>query len=174
MESRRRRRWPWRLLPILMPILGMALWYASDTVAYAANLRLYFIPSGSMAPALAPGDRITVDRRGGDPRRGEIWVFRDPAGGAIVKRVIGLPGETVRVSAGRVQIDGRPLDEPYLASPMTYEMPPVRLGPDQYLVLGDRRDASQDSHVWGPLPKNQFIGRAEHRYRPGVGIGGLP
>ena len=117
MEPRRRRRWSIRLLLILVPFLGLTLWYASFAVAYVANLRVYFIPSGSMSPTIAPGDRITIDRGAGSPGRGEIWVFSMPDGATLVKRVIGLPGETIEVSGGRVLIDDRPIDEPYLDRP---------------------------------------------------------
>lgn len=173
METGRKRRWSGRSLVLLIPFLGVSLWYGSRAVGYVANLRVFSIPSASMSPALAPGDRIAVDIRGGTPHRREIWVFSMPQGGTAVKRVIGLPGETVRVSGGRVLVDDRPLDEPYLAAPITYSMPPVRLGADEYFMMGDSRNASHDSHVWGPLAKGLLIGRAEHRYWPKGRIGGL-
>ena len=119
-----------------------------------------------MMPTLRPGDRVQADDAGGaDPKRGEVWVVLGPpklfpGGGPLVKRVIGLPGETVEVRLGRVLIDGRPIAEPYLTAPGTYSMPARRLGPGEYFVLGDSRDASNDSHVWGPAPRDQFLGRA--------------
>jgi signal peptidase I len=173
MEQRRRRRWSVRLLLILVPFLGLTLWYASFAVSYVANHRLYFVPAASMSPTIAPGDRIAIDRSASSPRRGEIWTFSVPNGTTLVKRVIGLPGETIEVSGGRVLIDGKPISEPYLTAPMTYAMPPLTLGPDEYFVLGDNRNASNDSHIWGPIGKSRLIGRAELRYRPGGGIAGL-
>jgi signal peptidase I len=172
-EQRKRRRWSVRLLLILIPFLGVSLWYASFAVSYVANHRVFFVPSASMSPAIAPGDRITVDRGAGSPGRGEVWAFSMPDGTTLVKRIIGLPGETVEVSGGRVLIDGKPISEPYLTTPMNYAMPPVSLGPDEYFVLGDNRNASNDSHIWGPIGKSRFLGRAELRYRPGGGISGL-
>jgi signal peptidase I len=157
----------------VIPFLGVTLWYASVAVSYVANLRVFYIPSASMAPTIAWGDRITIDRRAGLPARAEIWVMSMPNGGCLVKRVIGLPGETIEVSGGRVLIDGKPISEPYLAAPITYAMPPVKLGPDEYFVLGDNRNVSNDSHIWGPIGKSRFLGRAELRYRPGGGIAGL-
>jgi signal peptidase I len=171
-NSTNRRRWR-RALWLLVPLLGVSLWYGSSSVAYVANIRLYTIPTASMAPTLAPGDRISVDQRGGTPERGEIWVFSMPNGSTLVKRVIGLPGETIEVTGGRVVVDGKALAEPYLAAPITYAMPPVRLGADEYFMLGDRRNGSNDSHVWGPLPKDRLIGRVEYRYWPRNRIGGI-
>ena len=171
-NPRNRRRWK-RALWLPVPLLGLTCWYGSNSVAYVANLRLYTIPTASMAPALAPGDRISVDSRGGVPKRGEIWVFSMPNGTTLVKRVIGLPGETIEVTGGRVLIDDGPIAEPYVVVPMTYAMPPVRLGADEYFMLGDRRNGSNDSHVWGPLPKDRLVGRAEYRYWPRSRIGGI-
>jgi signal peptidase I len=164
------RRSKKRLLLLLIPTLAAGLWYCSYAVGYVANLRAFVVPGGSMAPAIQPGDRITVDTRGGTPNRGEIWAFHGP-NSTLIKRVIGLPGETIEVADGRVLIDGKALDEPYLASPMTYTMSPISLGPDQYFMLGDSRNASADSHVWGPLHKSKFIGRAETRFWPKGRIG---
>jgi signal peptidase I len=160
-----------RLLLLLIPTLAAGLWYGSHAVGYVANLRAFMVPSGSMAPAIQWGDRITVDTRGGTPNRGEIWAFHGPNSSTLIKRVIGLPGETIEVADGRVLIDGKALDEPYLASPMTYTMPPISLGPEQYFMLGDSRNTSADSHVWGPLHKSKFIGRAETRFWPKDRIG---
>jgi signal peptidase I len=173
MEQRRRRRWSVRLLLILVPFLGLTLWYGSFAVSYVANHRVFFIAGTSMSPTIALGDRITIDRSASSPRRGEIWTFSMPNGTALVKRVIGLPGEKVEVAGGRVLIDDKPISEPYLTASMTYAMPPLTLGPDEYFVLGDNRNASNDSHIWGPIGKSRFLGRAELRYRPGSGIAGL-
>ena len=164
-----------RVLIVLVPILALLLWYGSDTLGHAANLRLFTIPpaSNSMAPALLPGDRFTVDTRGGTPGRGEIWIFRGEGGVSMVKRVIGLPGESVEVAGGQVVIDGKPLAERYPTAPMTYSMAPILLGPDQYFLLGDGRNASLDGHVWGPLDRRHLIGRAEARIWPQARIGAV-
>jgi signal peptidase I len=168
-----RRRWR-KTWPILITLLGFGLWLAWEVATHAASLSLYVVPTGSMSPTIAPGDRICVDARGGDePARGEVWAFRMPKLGVFIKRVVGLPGEVVEVAGGRLLVDGRPLAEPYVAGPITYAMPPVRLEAGQYFVLGDNRNASNDSHVWGPLPSGQFIGRVKFRPWPPSRIGGL-
>jgi signal peptidase I len=146
------------------------LFWASKTDAIPT--RVYLIPSASMAPTIRPGDRVGVATLGGTrPKRGEIWVFRMPiASGNMpseaVKRIVALPGETVEVKAGQVFIDGRPLREPYLPSSIGYEMPPLELGGDEFFVLGDSRNASHDSHVWGPLPGSHLVGPVKVRYWP--------
>jgi signal peptidase I len=169
-----KRRWRLALL-VTLPLAGVGTWLAWGGMIYATSLRLYIIPTSSMAPTIVKGDKILVDTRAGNtPRRGEIWVHGLPGGTLGVKRVVGLPGETVAVAGGRVWIDGKPLAEPYLAGPTGYTMAPVVLKPDEYFMLGDNRGLSFDSHVWGPLAKRQFVGRVEFRPWPLARIGGLP
>lgn len=129
-------------------------------------------------------DRITYDLR--TPQRGEVIVFGLPQEPSrdLIKRVIGLPGETVKISgtAPTVTIintehpDGMTLDEPYLSpdnlggsSDMT-----VTLGKDQYFVLGDNRRVSADSRLWGVLPREDIVGRVLLRLYPFSSFGILP
>jgi signal peptidase I len=132
-----------------------------------------------MVPALWPGDRIAVWRPPAflwRPRRGDIVLARWRAGQApVLKRVVGLPGESVKLDGGQVIIDGEPLPEPYLpASPVEagdhYEW---QLGPGEYVVLGDYRARSQDSRAHGPLPLTGILGKAWYRYAPGSRSGWL-
>jgi signal peptidase I len=168
------KRFSRRAWLLAIPGLVLATWLAWSGVLYATSLRLFLIPTTSMAPTLTKGDRIAVDTRGGgNPRRGELWVFTMPNGAAGVKRVIGLPGETIEVKGGQVLIDGKALAEPYLSTPPSYTLARVTLGPEQYFLLGDNRNASFDSHVWGPAPRKLFIGRVEFRPWPPSRIGGL-
>jgi signal peptidase I len=174
--SKRRARWSrwWLLVPALV-----VAWPAYSVTLRAASLRAFAIPTGSMAPTLVPGDRVLAETLPvPPPRRGEVWLFRmpkaaSPAPSLAVKRVIGLPGESVEVASGRVLVDGRPLKEPYLAAAPAYTMPPKKLGPGEYFVLGDNRNASHDSHVWGPLPADHLVGRVKARYWPSGRMGGL-
>jgi signal peptidase I len=173
-KTKLKRRWPLALL-LAIPVLGAAAWLAWGGVIYATSLRVYRIPTNSMAPTLKKGDAFLVDTRaGGRPRRGELWVHSLPSGTLAVKRVVGLPGETIAVAGGRVLIDGKPLAEPYLAGPIGYTLAPRTLKKDEYFMLGDNRGNSFDSHVWGPLAKKQFVGRAEFRSWPPTRLGGLP
>lgn len=136
---------------------------------YFAGTQPYFVPSNSMFPRLQEGDRFRADaliapRLG--PKRGEIWVLRNPTpedgnGPFLVKRVVGLPGETVEVRDRKLLIDGRVLPEPYIeeGQPMLYTTEPQKLGDREYWVLGDNRNFSRDSHEWGAVFRGDFISR---------------
>jgi signal peptidase I len=173
------RNWTWRRR-VLVSVLGSAGLFAFVAACtYATSLRAFTVPSGSMLPTIAPGDRVGVEK---DPRprpvRGEIWVFQMPPSAALpgavaIKRIMGLPGETIEVKAGRFLVDGRAIDEPYLAMPFTYSLSPRKLGLDEYFALGDNRDKSFDSHSWGPVARRYLIGRARGRLWPLRRLGGL-
>ena len=163
----------------LLVALGSWLVWSVVSYAVAVKLRAYSIPSGSMAPTLQSGDRVGVEMGTRTrPARGEVWVFAMPPSATNVpadgvKRIVGLPGETVEVTGGRLLINGRPVPEPYLTTPMNYTMAPRTLGRDEYFVLGDSRNGSHDSHVWGPLPGDRLLGRVKARYWPPHRIRGL-
>jgi signal peptidase I len=171
---RSRGTWSWWKL-VMIAMIGACLLVGA---ARASGLRVYLVPSASMAPTLATGDRICVARYAGAPRRGQVWTYRATMApgrpsAVFVKRVVGLPGETVEIKPGQMLVNGRPLSEPYLTTPGTYRMPPVTLGPNEYFVLGDNRNNSNDSHVNGPLPGRDLLGRAEARVWPPGRFGGL-
>lgn len=128
------------------------------------------IEGSSMEPSLHPDEYELVNRisyRLGDPQRGDVVVFNFPLATErdFIKRVIGLPGETVAVSNGMVTVDGEPLAEPYIAAAPNYEGS-WTLGPDEYFVLGDNRNSSSDSRSWGALDRQYLIGRATFVYWP--------
>jgi signal peptidase I len=104
------------------------------------------------------------------PQRGDIIVFRAvPAGQPdkdFIKRVIGLPGETVAVHNDAVYINNKKLSEPYISTPPTYTWGPAVVPKNDYFVLGDNRNNSQDSHLWRWLPKQYIIGKAWISYWP--------
>lgn len=135
-----------------------------------------YIPSTSMLPTLEVNDRLIIEKVGyrfTSPERGDIVVFsptetlkRQGYNEAFIKRVIGLPGETVEVTGGVVYINGEPLAEQYIADEAHYDLEPVTVPEDNYLVLGDNRNNSYDSHYWGSLPRENIIGRAAVRFWP--------
>jgi signal peptidase I len=137
-----------------------------------------FIPSDSMVPTLHIGDRLVVEKisyRLHPPQFGDIIVFEPPPqlqtqgyakDQAFIKRIIGQPGQTVAVQNGKVYLDNQPLQESYIAQPPNYLMPPVTVPSNTYFVMGDNRNNSNDSHVWGFLPRQNIIGRAWLRFFP--------
>jgi len=134
-------------------------------LAVRAALRIYIIPSSSMAPTLVPGDHIVVTpyRFSARPVRGDVIVFRSTrdAGDLLIKRVIGTPGDLVETRAGRVIVSGHAVPEPYVAAQaMTGFITPQIIPADCYFVLGDNRADSLDSRSWGVLPRALVVGRA--------------
>jgi signal peptidase I len=152
-------------------------------------VQTFYIPSGSMEPTLQVGDRILVNKLSfhlHSVHRGDIVVFsRPPAedcGGPevndLVKRVIGLPGETISVSGGYVDINGKRLNETWLPSSrqgITGEGPPgnaanlarpYKIPADNYFVMGDNRMDSCDSRYWGTIPRSLIVGKVELRVWP--------
>jgi signal peptidase I len=114
--------------------------------------------SGSMEPTITQGQRVRTWPVPDRIERGGIFVVGFPGdGGDFLKRVVGLPGERVGASAGRVTIDGRPIAEPYLpAGVVTGGVHELELGPEQYYVLGDNRPDSADSRVKGPVTRAEL------------------
>ena len=131
----------------------------------------YEVQSISMEPTLHEGQYLIVSKVAywlHETQRGDIVVLDPPdhrSAIPYIKRVIGLPGEHVVVRDGRVWIDGVALNEPYVSGPALYQED-VILGPDEYLVLGDNRNNSSDSHSWGTLPRKAIIGKAWVSYWP--------
>jgi signal peptidase I len=145
-------------------------------------IQSFYIPSPSMVPTLEVGDRIMVNKLSYDlhgVHRGDIVVFKRPPLEEqdfpdLVKRVIGLPGETISTKDGHVYIDGKLLSEPWLPpGPTSYtgalpddqhpqfNMPgPVKIPAGEYFVMGDNRTDSEDSRFFGPIPKSLIVGRA--------------
>ncbi len=104
----------------------------------------------------------------GGPQRGDIVVFRYPEAPDrdFIKRIIGLPGDTVQIERGRVYLNGVMLNEPYIEAVPSYSMPAEKVPPDSYFVLGDNRPNSSDSHIWGYVPQYDMIGKAWVSYWP--------
>ncbi|GEM_PF-488835 len=125
----------------------------------------------SMEPNFIQGQYLIVNKAVywfREPARGEVIVFRfsENPRRDYIKRVIGLPGETVEVQNGKVYINGQPLEEPWPLKPGFYSKGPITLGPNEYYVLGDNRGNSSDSHAWGPLDGDRIIGKAWIAYWP--------
>lgn len=130
-----------------------------------------YIPSGSMENTIMTGDRVFGVRFLKQYDRGDIVIFRDPDGGNyyLIKRIIGLPGETVEISDGMVYVNGIRLDEPYLKEKMAGEEKfSITLPEDGYFVMGDNRNDSYDARYWEHkvVFGEEIAGKALFRYWP--------
>ena len=139
-------------------------------------LQAFYIPSDSMSPTLVQQDRVLVNKLSyhfHDVHRGDIVVFERPPGEVdprikdLIKRVIGLPGETIEGRDGSLRINGRVLDEPYLPKGVqTSDFGPTVIPKGRYFVMGDNRGNSKDSRFFGPISKSIIVGRAFIRVWP--------
>ena len=131
----------------------------------------YRVLGHSMDPTLENEQFLVVNKLGyrlNDPERGDIVVFRDPRTDErkLIKRVIGLPGETLEIQDGHVLINDQYLEEGYIAAKGRYSQPPLVIPDGEYFVLGDNRNNSSDSHNWGTLPREGMVGKAWVSYWP--------
>jgi signal peptidase I len=163
----------WRALGSLLAWVLLAL------LLRWALIEPRWIPSGSMLPTLQLQDRILVEKLsphlGWPVPPGTIVVFHPPeilrqAGydpnTALIKRVVAVAGDTVEVRNGELWRNGSVAQPDWSLQTMDYQLAPLTVPPGQLLVLGDNRNASLDSHLWGPLPVDRVIGRAIWRYWP--------
>jgi signal peptidase I len=158
--------WVRFMLDILQTVvLALALYFAIDFVVSRVK-----VDNISMKPTLQPGEFLLIDKfayRFGSPNIGDIIVFHYPLDTHLdyIKRVIGRPGDTVEISNGQVKVNGQLLSENYIAAAPDY--PGVWKVPDGSLfVLGDNRNSSSDSHVWGFVPESYVLGKAFAIYWP--------
>jgi len=133
----------------------------------------FFIKGASMEPNFDDGQYLIIDElsyRFREPQRGEVVVFKYPhdLSQRYIKRIIGLPGETIEIKERKVLISGEILDESsYLPEGITTpDLAKITLGEEEYFVLGDNRFASSDSRLWGPLPRENIVGRVFIRAWP--------
>jgi signal peptidase I len=161
--------------------IGLSVVLALGIRTFVAEAR--YIPSGSMEPTLQVNDRLIIEKISyhfNPPERGDIIVFwptdklkeqQPDLRDAFIKRVIGLPGDQVEIRDNQVFINGEMLSEDYIAAPPEYEWGPDVVPEDSYLVLGDNRNNSFDSHYWGFVPRDNIIGKAVVRFWPPNRIG---
>jgi signal peptidase I len=171
----------WRSLRENLILITIALVLAFFIRTFIAEPR--YIPSDSMLPTLHTGDRLVVEKvsyKFNYPKFGDIVVFQPPPelqrrgysqDQAFIKRVIGTPGDTVQIDDGKVYLNGNILQEDYIKEPPQQAFPLVEVPQNQYFMMGDNRNDSNDSRYWGFLPKKNMIGKASFRFWPPDRIG---
>lgn len=175
LEQRRKRRFSSTLEWVI--VIAAAVLVAVLLRTFV--VQTFYIPSDSMVPTLQKNDRVVVNKLSyhlHNVHRGDIVVFTTPPGvnksfKDLVKRVIGLPGETVSARHGRVSINGKVLNEPYLKHSdgsivETSDFGPVRVPPDSLWVMGDNRGDSEDSRYFHAIPRKTVVGRVFIRIWP--------
>jgi len=154
-------------LPVLIIVAALIAWLIKSFI-----VQPFYIPSGSMEPTLYPGDHVLVNKfiyRFREPEYKDIIVFRYPVDPKkdFIKRVIATGGQSIQVINGKVVVDGRILDEPYiLPQGDSSNFGPVKIAPNKLFVMGDNRGSSFDSRVFGPLSKDAVLGKAFFIYWP--------
>jgi signal peptidase I len=155
----------WELIQLVL--IALVTYFSINAISERIK-----VESISMQPSLEPGDLVIVNRlayRLRQPQRGDIVVFEHPTnpyqGPPYIKRILGVPGDTVEVAENIVSVNGTPLNEPFTAEQPNYngtwEVPD-----DSLFVLGDNRNRSSDSHIWGMVPIENVIGKAVIVYWP--------
>ena len=162
---------------------SLIIWLLLASLLRWQVLEPRWIPSGSMLPTLKIQERILVEKvspklnklLNRDQKRESIVVFKPTqpliengfeANSALIKRIIGIPGDVIEIREGNIIRNGFEVKEPWRSTSMKYEADTFKVPPKSYWVLGDNRNNSLDSHIWGPLPEENIIGTAVFRYWP--------
>ncbi len=147
-------------------VMGLALYFAIDFCI--GRVRVEGI---SMDTTFLEGQLLMVNKlnyRFNEPTRGDVIVFKSPVEPEkeYIKRLIGLPGDTIAIHENQLYINGGAVDEPYLHEAMTYDFEEWVVPEGMYFALGDNRNHSFDSHSWGGVPRANLVGNAFFRYWP--------
>lgn len=151
-----------RLVREIVEVIALAL---IIFLAIHFSIQNYTVNDHNMEPGLHSGQFVLVNRLVylfHSPERGDVIVFQEPdnPGTDLIKRIIGLPGDTVKWDGTNVWVDGAKLNEPYITKASNYNANTVMPGPNQYFVMGDNRPNSKDSRSFGVVPKDYIVGKA--------------
>lgn len=143
---------------------NLLIFVAGFVLLAACSLRPVRSEGTGMSPTINDGDKIFVDENFGELKRGDIIIFYYPKdrSKSYIKRVIGLPNETIEIREGKVYINGQVLDEPYLVEENNQQKSsfrPQKVLKNHYFVMGDNRDNSSDSRYWGTVDRELVIGK---------------
>jgi signal peptidase I len=169
--TKRNTAWLPKFVAVLLFSLVLSLLMPVFVRTFVMEAR--YIVGGSMRPSLEVADRVIIDKvtyRQRSPQRGDIILFTSPTDqmpGAALSRVIGLPGESISIKSGQVRINGQLIPtEKYILESPDYTWESGKIPNQQYVVLGDNRNNSFDSHLWGTVPRQNIIGKAVQRFYP--------
>jgi signal peptidase I len=145
-------------------------------VVYGLVFNFSVVRGSSMTPGIHDGDRIVIDHLSyvlGDVQRGDIVVLEYPLDPTVdyIKRVIGLPGDEIRIDGDRVCVNGRPIEEPYVDTQDSRTHLALTVQPGTYFVLGDNRPHSSDSREFGLVPRENLVGKVDLRVWPPRRVG---
>ena len=154
-----------RIVPLPIVFLVLAVLIGGIVLVRVYVVQTARILESSMMPTLHTGDRVlTVTNvvTHGRFKRGQVVVLEDPLGGTedLIKRVVALPGDTFQTYDGLVYVNDEPLDEPYAMEPVAFDKGPITVPEGRVMVIGDNRNHSDDSLIWGPVPLKLVRGRA--------------
>jgi len=150
---------------IVRDVLETAVFTLAIFLLVRSTVQPYRIAGSSMEPNFSENQFLLVNKLAylfAEPARGDVIVFHHPDGSGldIIKRVIGVPGNTIEVRQGQLFVNNLPTSEPYSVLPATYDVPPILVGTGMLYVLGDNRADSADSHTWGLLSQTHLVGQA--------------
>ncbi|MGD1951718.1 MAG: signal peptidase I [Leptolyngbyaceae cyanobacterium] len=166
----------------LLPLCLAVLTYEGLSGLFALAIEARYIVAESMAPTLQVNDRLLVNKFYSSPQRGDVVIFYPPETAfpeeentdVFVKRVVGLPGETLEVKDEQVIVNNQPLTEDYIQEPAIYVWGAEIIPEGQYFVLGDNRNASLDSYTFGFVPADNIVGQATKIFWPPERMGKIP
>ncbi|MEM1254203.1 MAG: signal peptidase I [Cyanobacteria bacterium P01_H01_bin.21] len=167
----------------LLPLCLAVLVYEGFSGLFALAIETRYIPAGSMEPTLQINDRLIINKFYSNPQRGDVVIFyppetalppEAPIRSVFIKRIVGLPGETLEIKDEQVIVNNQPLTEDYIQEPAAYVWGPEIIPEEQYFLLGDNRNASFDSHAFGFVPADNIVGRATKIFWPPEHTGKVP